>query len=98
MRGGASTRNRDRNGPHRKEPTGGWRERSGGRPREPTWLPPASGLSGVQSQGERGLRRGVRESVLLGQPSDRGAGGEELGCVLAPDVIEDADAHSDDAR
>ena len=38
------------------------------------------------------------EPVLVGEPADRGAGGEELGGVLAPDVVEDPYGDADDAR
>ncbi len=51
----------------------------------------------VQAERERGLRRRVRQPVLIGQPADRGPGGQELGGVLPPDVVLDINRHADDA-
>ncbi len=50
----------------------------------------------VQPERERRRRRRVRHPVLVGDPADRGAGGEELRRVLAPDVVVDGDGHPDD--
>ena len=36
--------------------------------------------------------------MLVGHPADRGAGGQELGRVLAPDVVLQLDRDADDAR
>jgi O-acetylserine/cysteine efflux transporter len=51
----------------------------------------------IQPEGERGLGRRLRQLVLVGEPPDRGAGGQELGRVLAPDVVRDIHGHADDA-
>src|SRR5581483_9014023 len=51
----------------------------------------------VQAEGEGGLGGGLRQLVLGGEPADRGAGRQELGGVLAPDMVLDVDGDADDA-
>src|SRR4051794_4779731 len=55
-------------------------------------------MLGVQAEGKGGLGRGVGQLVLVGEPPDRGASGEELGRVLAPHVVLDLHRHPHDAR
>src|ERR1700677_1117248 len=63
--------------------------------------PPSTPASGgrlvVQAEGEGRLGRGVRQYVGLRQAADGGADGQELGRVLAPDVVLDLHVHADDA-
>src|SRR5580693_2512234 len=64
--------------------------------RPATFRPGRPGLI-VQAERERRLGRGFRQLVLISEPPDRGAGGQELGRVLAPDVVLDLHGHADDA-
>src|SRR5215467_12677729 len=70
--------------------------------RDPLWTTfgraPVAATLRVETEGKRGLRRGLRQPVLVRQPPDRGAGREELGGVLTPDVVMHGDADPDDAR
>src|SRR5208283_1034509 len=43
----------------------------------------------VQAQREGGLGGGLGQPVLIGQPADGGARGQEFGGVLTPDVVRD---------
>src|SRR5579859_6620412 len=62
--------------------------------------PPSTPLprSVVQAEREGGLGGGLRELVLVGEPAYGGACGQELGRVLAPDVVLHLDGDADDAR
>ncbi len=52
----------------------------------------------VQAERERRLGRRLRQPVLVREPPHSRAGGQELGRVLAPHVVEDAHGHAHDAR
>src|SRR5580704_15682670 len=54
----------------------------------------------VQAQREGRLGRGIRQLVLGAEPADCRSGSEELGGVLAPDVVQhrNVDAHDAGCR
>src|ERR1700733_3120588 len=53
---------------------------------------------GVEAEGEGGPWRGFGEAVFSAEATDGGAGSEEFGGVLTPDVVRDVDANADDSR